>query len=52
VIRADAAFEAIGRKETAEQALEITRKTVTVVLVGLYEELVQLDIMHILKKEI
>ena len=51
-IGVDASFEAVGREETAEQSLEITRKTGTVILVGLYEGQAKLDIMQILRKEL
>jgi len=46
------AFEVAGRQETAEQALEITHKTGTVILIGVYEGLVKLDVMQILKKDL
>jgi len=48
----DVAFEVVGRQETAELALEITRKTGTVLLIGVYEGLATLDVMQILKKDL
>ncbi len=46
------AFEVVGCEETAQQALEITRKSGSVVLVGVYDSLAKLDIMQIVRKEL
>lgn len=51
-IGVDVAFEVAGRQETAEQALEVTHKTGTVILIGVYEGMVTLDVMQILKKDL
>jgi 2-desacetyl-2-hydroxyethyl bacteriochlorophyllide A dehydrogenase len=48
----DATFEAVGRPETATLALEITRPDGDVVLLGVFEQPVSLNLMRLIRKEL
>lgn len=49
---ADITFEVVGRDETAELALEITRRNGEVILLGVFEKESTINLMHIVKKEL
>ncbi|KXA90853.1 hypothetical protein AKJ63_02155, partial [candidate division MSBL1 archaeon SCGC-AAA259D18] len=49
----DVSFEAVGHEAVLEQALKVTRKGGTVVVVGVYEEPeAQLHVMNLVNKEL
>lgn len=49
---ADVVFEAVGREETAQAALELVKPEGKVLVQGVFEHDVKLNLMHIVKKEI
>ncbi|MFA4872493.1 MAG: alcohol dehydrogenase catalytic domain-containing protein [Patescibacteria group bacterium] len=48
----DITIEAVGQAATAEMSLEITRRHGTVVLLGVFESPANLNLMHLVKKEL
>ena len=49
---ADVVFEAVGSDSSAELALEIARSTGRVIMLGVFEHNVQINMMQIVKKEL
>ena len=49
---ADVVFEAVGSGQSAEMALELARASGKVLALGVFEHNVQLNMMHIVKKEL
>jgi L-gulonate 5-dehydrogenase len=49
---ADVVFEAVGREQSAEMALELARSSGKVLVLGVFEHNVQVNMMHIVKKEL
>jgi 2-desacetyl-2-hydroxyethyl bacteriochlorophyllide A dehydrogenase len=49
---ADVVFEAVGSDQSAEMALELAKASGKVLVLGVFEHNVQLNMMHIVKKEL
>ena len=49
---ADVVFEAVGSDQSAEMALELARASGKVLVLGVFEHNVQVNMMHIVKKEL
>lgn len=49
---ADVVFEAVGSDSSAELALELARATGKVTILGVFEHNIQINMMHIVKKEL
>ncbi len=48
----DKSFEVVGREETAEMAIDITRRDGDIYLLGVFEKPAKLDLMQVVKKEL
>lgn len=49
---ADIVFEVVGREQTAELSIEVARRGGKVIVLGVFEHNVSLNMMHVVKKEL